>query len=188
MLKVLAVCWLSVNIRFYNNVVHCTEELFRVGFSDLILRWYFTSKSTKTKQNKSCESNDEIINLEIYFRAIRLAHIFFSRWHWYIAFSIWLYSCLSYISHLKCCFTSILETNLSNFFLRSFSFVCCRLNIEVPCFKKTSPALTNSCLLLPNKVFCIKSINQLWLYIIYFFVAFSRACACNSEENNEMSI
>ena len=77
MLKVLAVCWLSVNIRFYNNVVHCTGELFRVGFSDLILRWYFTSKSTKTKQNKSCESNDEIINLEIYFRAIRLAHIFF---------------------------------------------------------------------------------------------------------------
>ena len=77
MLKVLAVCWLSVNIRFYNNVVHCTEELFRVGFSDLILRWYFTSKSTKTKQNKSYESNDEIINLEIYYRAIRPAHIFF---------------------------------------------------------------------------------------------------------------
>ena len=77
MLKALAVCWLSVSIRFYNNVVHCTEELFRVGFSDLILRWYFTSKSTKTKQNKSYESNDEIINLEIYYRAIRLAHIFF---------------------------------------------------------------------------------------------------------------
>ena len=141
MLKVLAVCWLSVNIRFYNNVVHCTGELFRVGFSDLILRWYFTSKSTKTKQNKSCESNDEIINLEIYFRAIRLAHIFFFSMTLIYCVQYrssvfsklkkvsWLYSCLSYISHLKCCFARILETNLSNFFLRSFSFVCCRLNV-----------------------------------------------------------
>ena len=41
----------------------------------------------------------------------------------------WLCSSMSSISHLKCCFESILEKKLWNFFLRGLSFMCCKWNV-----------------------------------------------------------
>ena len=41
----------------------------------------------------------------------------------------WLCSSTSSVSHLKCCFESILEKKLWNVFLRGLSFMCCKWNV-----------------------------------------------------------